>query len=82
MNPLEPQSGEEAAFLRVFRQLSPRQQEAALAAALRRLDGQPFQESMIEMLIEWGDPPEVARATVKEVSAQRHHHVDWRTFLD
>jgi len=59
-------SGLEAAFLRRFRQMSPRAQTAVSAAIERCADGQPCREAMIEALVELGDAPDVARAKVDE----------------
>jgi hypothetical protein len=76
---VEPRDGFEAVWLRIYRQLSPRERRAGFDAMLRRLDGQPLEDSMMEMLVELGDAPDEARRKVGEARANPS---EWRKLLD
>jgi len=76
----EPRDGREAVFLRRYRALRPRQQQALGDAMLRALDGQPMIESIVEAYIELGDSPAAARRRVREVLSGTAR--DWRKELN
>jgi hypothetical protein len=75
----KPRDGRDAAFLRLFRMLAPREQRAFTDAVSRAGDGQRFDESMIEMFVELGIPRAEAR---RRVSKALHARPDWRKRLD
>jgi len=77
----EPRNGMEFAFIRLLRQHGPQGQRAILDMILRRLDGQPLGDSMVECCIALGDPPATAHRTVREVLEKRAT-ADWRRKLD
>jgi hypothetical protein len=77
---IDLRNGREAAFLMAYRRLSPHQQQAVQAALERCQDGLPLRETLVKMLIEWGDAPDAARVKVKEVLDDPH--CDWRAALD
>lgn len=77
---MELKTGLEAVFLRLFRAMPPRRQRALVDALQRRHDGQPIDEALIEMLIEFGDTPAEARREVEAVLAAPS--VNWRECLN
>jgi|HubBroStandDraft_6_1064221.scaffolds.fasta_scaffold1147594_2 hypothetical protein len=76
---VEPRDGFEAVWLRIYRQLSPRERRAGFEAMDRMIDGQPLDDSMVEMLVELGDTPDEARRKVREARA---NPAEWRNLLD
>jgi hypothetical protein len=77
-DPLEVRDGLEAAALRLYRMLSPRDQRTFLDAGLRMLDGQPVEDAMTECFVEFGDAPAEARRKVREAI---NSEPDWRRLL-
>jgi hypothetical protein len=75
----EPQNAFEVAWLRLYRSLTPTEQRAALNAAQRLLDGQPLEENLIELGIDFGDSPEKAREDARKAIRK---DTDWRELLD
>jgi hypothetical protein len=75
----DPRDGFEAAWLAVFRRLTPREQLAAINAGRRFVDGQPIEDCMVEMLVELGDSPAQAR---EKVRTREPSDTDWRNALN
>ena len=69
----------EMSLLLLWRRTSPQCREAVLAAIHRAIDGQSFEEAMIEALIELGETPDAAREEVR--TAIEGPRIDWRTVL-
>ena len=75
----QSQDGLDAAILSTYRSLWPRQQRAFRDALLRSIDGEPLEDSFLEMFIELGDSPALARQKVAEAFQATS---DWRTDLN
>jgi hypothetical protein len=74
----EPLDGREAAFLRMFNRLSPRQRQAVLDVAYRFVDGQSIEDDLTETAIDYlGDSPDVARRKVKRALLEARRDPDW-----
>jgi hypothetical protein len=75
-----PRDGRGTAFVRLMGQLSAREQAAVAAMMKQILDGQPAEDSGVEMFVELlGIPPAVAR---QKIRTALQNSSDWRTDLD
>jgi Holliday junction resolvasome RuvABC DNA-binding subunit len=79
----EPLSALDAVLLRRYRQLEPHAARAFFNAICRTVDdGQPFEEAMVELLVEMGYSPAEAREKVREAAQKSQTATDWRHALN
>jgi hypothetical protein len=75
----EARDGIEAALLCTYRKVSPNRQRAFIDAITRLADGQPAEDCYVEMLVEVGFSPALARETVRKAFRDPG---DWREVLE
>jgi hypothetical protein len=63
----------------VYQSVPPDKQRMTLDALRRFADGQPFEDCMIELLVESGDSPAQAREKVRTLEPS---DTDWRNALN
>ena len=79
----EPLNALDAVLLRRYRQMEPHAARAFFNAICRTVDdGQPFEEAMIEFLVEVGNTPAQAREKFRETFQKSQTATNWRHALD
>ena len=56
----------EALWLRIYRAMTPRDREITFDAMCRLRDGQPLEQNLIELGIDFGQSPNEARESARE----------------